>query len=468
MKGLFLSIQGRLFLWLAAFTSLLMVGIGVFLYYEVRSLVCDSLDRTLHSKMQIVRGLLHIENGAIELELSEVISGEYSTPRSGHYYKVMMDGRALAASPSLADEDFTFARRVVLFHGTPGEGTYDSTGPDKEPVRVLRNDFSFLGRDASVYVAESLVDSLNMIGMFRRVLFIVVPASIVVVCLVGLCIVRRSIRPLKAFSTRIEAITHKTMGERINTANEVKELVGLAGSFNAMLDRLQRAFESQRRLVSDASHELKTPVTVIKSQCDVVLRKERTGEEYREALATVQAVAGNMIRLVRSLLSLARLDSGMLAPVDFRPVVLKECMRDAVALVMPLADKKRIALRMDIHESLLVSGDRERLIEAFLNIVDNAVKYNREGGRVEITALREGAMIQMKVVDTGIGIKEENRAKIFERFYRENTAGDAEGTGLGLSIAKTILEAHGGEIRVASEQGKGSAFSMILPDNGSP
>lgn len=464
MKKVLTSIKGRLFFWFFAVASVLLLALGLFMYYEIKEIVFRSVDQTLHSKVQLITGLLHEEHGMIELELSEVISGEYSIPRSGHYYKVIMDREVLAASQSLVDDTYDLAAGALDYDDrTLNEKVFTSLGPDGERIRVLQHDLEFLGKHFSVFVAESLTGSLAMIGAFRRFLVVVIPVSIVIVSLVGLWITHRSLQPVSMFSRRITTITHKNLNERIEVKTEARELAGLADSFNGMLNRLQQAFEAEQRLISDAAHELKTPVSVIKTHCDVILQKERTTDELLETLHIIKAVSEHMGKLIKDLLSLARLDSGILSPSHFKNISLNECIRQAILLATPAAEKKQVCITASLAHDITISGDKERIIEAILNLLENAVNYNNDGGIVEVATAIKGTAVHIAVKDTGVGITKEDAAPIFERFYRAGSSRNVEGTGLGLSIAKAIIGAHEGMITVESEFGKGSCFTIILP-----
>lgn len=466
MKKILKSIKGQLFFWFFTFSSAILLAVGLFMYYEIKEIVFNSVDHTLHSKMQIITGLLHEEHGMIELELSEVISGEYSIPRSGHYYKVIMDGKILAASPSLVDDNYNLTSGTLEYHDRElKEKVFTAIGPDGEPIRVLRRDLEFLGRSFSVFVAESLTDSLIMIGTFRKLLLTIIPVSIFIVSLVGLWITNKSLKPVNILSGRIKTITHKNLNERIDAETEAEELIGLADSFNEMLNRLQQAFEAEKRLISDASHELKTPVSVIKTHCDVMLQKERSNEELVETLKTIKTVSENMGKLIKELLSLTRLDSGILSPANFKKISLNECVLQAIQLTKPLAERKNVSVKTLLVNDINIIGDKDRLTEAFLNMIENAVNYNKDNGTVEIETAIKNNKVNISIKDTGIGIKKEDLDRIFERFYRTDASRSVEGTGLGLSIAKAILEAHGGMIKAESEFGKGSCFTITLPLN---
>jgi hypothetical protein len=458
------SIKVRLFIWSFALTALMLIAIGWFLLHEVKVIIFGSIDSALHAKGQLITGLLHEERDDVEFELSEIILGEYSIPRSGHYYKVLLDGQILASSPSLVDEGFDLASSMLEFIDTDkGEKVYSSAGPNKEPIRTLHRSFKAYGRTVDIFVAESIRDNIAMINAFQHILLIVIPLCLLTICLVSGWIIKHSLKPLDVFSFSIRRITHKSLGDRLEVEAEVQELNGLATSFNEMLGRLQKAFESERRLISDASHELKTPVSVIKAHCDVLLLKERTVDEYRDSLETIREISDNMGRLTKDLLSLARLDAGMLSPLGFREISLTACVQKALRLTLSRAERRSVNIVLSLAEDLFVNGDEDRLSEAFLNLIENAICYNRENGSVEISAGKENGVVRLTVADTGTGIAEEDRERIFDRFYRTDAARSTEGTGLGLSIVKSIIENHHGTIEVESKPGMGSCFSIILP-----
>jgi heavy metal sensor kinase len=302
-----------------------------------------------------------------------------------------------------------------------------------------------------------------MIDTFKRFLQVTISLSILLLCLTAWWIARISLRPLKEFSSTIETITHKNLNEQIDTETTTNELTTLARSFNALLDRLNHVFESQKRLVADASHELKTPLSVIRTQCDVVLQRARTPEEYMEALQTIKAYSQNMTRLINNLLSLARLDAGLISAPSFTPVSIRECVDQAVEMTKQLADERRVQITTSVDESLFIMGIETGLMEAFLNIIENAVRYNREGGTVTVCAVKQEKQAVITISDTGVGIRDGDRERVFERFYRADSVRNIEGTGLGLSIVKSVISAHGGKIDVRSEPGKGSSFTVVLP-----
>lgn len=311
------SIKGRLFLWFFTFSSFFLIILSIFLYYKIKDIVFSSIDKTLFSKSQIITGLLHEEHGVIELELLEVVSGEYSMARSGHYYKVVMDGKILALSPSLVDYDFNVTSGTVQSSSeVVKDKVFVSTGPNNEPIRILQHDLTFLGKPVSVFVAESLEYSLYMINTFKHLLLIVIPISILIGGIVGLWITRRSLSPLDIFSLEVSQISYKNLDKRIDIKAHVQELRNLAESFNNMMDRLQKAFKAEyenerkkvaietlKRLMVTLSHYLLNANMIIggevrhaqklKSNKDTLISLESIMEQAKK----IDAVIGSLKKI---------------------------------------------------------------------------------------------------------------------------------------------------------------------------
>ncbi|MCK5506375.1 MAG: HAMP domain-containing protein [Thermodesulfovibrionia bacterium] len=458
------SIKGRLFFWSLLITSTVLIALGISLYLEIKSSILHSVEHTLHSKVQILKGLLHEEHGAIEFELAEVLYGEYSIPRSGHYYKVILDNEVLASSPSLVGEDFDLdSGELIFFDAELQQKASTSIGPANEQVMVLRHDFSIFDKPATVYAAQSLEEEVLMINKFRNILLGLIMLNVLVLAFAALWIAKRSLRPLEEFSAHIKGITHKNMSERIDPEFQVDEVRNVAESFNSMLDRLQAAFESEKHLVADASHELKTPLSVIKAQCEVLLQKDRTTEEYTKALNKINSIADDMKKLLTDMLLLTRIDSGIVSSTNFKSISLCDCIERAIKLTEFMGEKKHIKINKDISADIVVNGDPDSLTEMFMNIIENTIKYSEENSAVEISLMTNSREAAVEIKDHGKGIGEEELGRIFDRFYRADASRSSEGTGLGLSIAKAIAETHGGKITVKSKVGKGSSFILTLP-----
>jgi signal transduction histidine kinase len=242
-------------------------------------------------------------------------------------------------------------------------------------------------------------------------------------------------------------------------------LKGIASSFNRAFAGLEGAFNRQRQFVGDASHELKTPLAVILAQAEVSLRRDRKPDEYKTALAGIADAAKMMSLIIEKLLQLARLHSDKFS-LQMEKTPLNEILETSLKLLRPVADRKGIVLHMPEDNTYSVHGNREALQEAFVNIIENAIKYNVPGGRITISLKKEGEFIVAEIADTGVGIPEEDVGKVFDRFYRVDKSGSREsgGIGLGLSIVREIVRLHGGRIEIKSRINEGSAVSLYLPE----
>ena len=280
---------------------------------------------------------------------------------------------------------------------------------------------------------------------------------------VGAWLVSLSLRPIGEISSAAAKISSGDLSQRISASETESELGQLATVLNTTFGRLDAAFARQQQFTSDAAHELRTPVSVILTQTQGTLNKERSGPEYRETLEACQRAAQRMRRLIESLLELARLDAGE-SGGKREPLDLSACAAECAELVRPLADERRITLHTEFS-SAPCSGDADQLALVITNLLSNAIHYNHDGGEVRIVTRQENGNGFVTVSDNGLGIAPEHLPHIFDRFYRADAARtSSQGrSGLGLAITKAIVEAHGGTIEVTSEPGKGSSFQVRLP-----
>ncbi len=277
---------------------------------------------------------------------------------------------------------------------------------------------------------------------------------------------RRVIRPIEEISATAADISLSNLSRRIDVTGTETELTGLARTLNQMFDRIESAFSQQVRFTADASHELRTPVAVILSHAELALDKPRPVEELRETIETCRRSALRMRSLIESLLTLARFDSGEVK-LESRSFDLMRTVGDGIALVRPLADKRRITFQINLSPAT-ATGDPDRIAQVITNLLTNAIRYNHDQGMVTVTLQSLPAETVLTVSDTGIGIPPEHLAHIFERFYRVDNARSRKdgGVGLGLAICKSIVTAHGGQISVSSHLNRGTKFEVRLPKAG--
>jgi len=273
----------------------------------------------------------------------------------------------------------------------------------------------------------------------------------------------RALRPIADISATAARIANGDLTQRIRTTDTESELGRLAHDLNDTFARLQASFARQAQFTADASHELRTPVSVVLTQTQSALAREHPAGEYRESLAACQRAAQRMRSLIECLLTLARLDSAD-TPAATKPCELDRLSREVVELLLPLANEQGVQLEVNLSPAHCLAN-ADQLAQVVNNLLSNAIHYNRPGGTVRVAVYCEPTTAVLTVSDTGLGIPPEDIPHIFERFYRADKArSGAQGhAGLGLAITKAIVEAHGGSIEVASEPGQGSVFTVRLP-----
>jgi len=339
----------------------------------------------------------------------------------------------------------------------------ETIGEDPFRVRVvpIRRDGVVVGALEVGRAADGVVDTLRTLSV---VLAVAYPLTLLVASFGGLFLAGRALAPIDRLTRQARSITAEDLSRRLDMQLPDDELGRLSRTFDDMIARLDDAFRRQRQFTADASHELRTPLTAIKGQVEVSLSRPRPSVDYRKVLDAVNSEVDRMIRLVASLLMLARADSGH-TPIAQDAVSLSDIAGGAVDGLQPVANEHDIEIRVESAPAVWVQGDKDLLLQLLLNLLDNAVKHTGEGGDVTIGWGTSGNRVRLYVRDTGVGMAPEHLPRIFDRFYRIDTARSrsAGGVGLGLSICRWIAEAHGGSLSVESSPGQGSTFTLSLP-----
>jgi heavy metal sensor kinase len=289
------------------------------------------------------------------------------------------------------------------------------------------------------------------------------PLILLLCGVLGFVIIRRALSPVEELRRHAERISRMNLSERVPMSSERGELADLARTFNEMLDRLEAAVDDLKHLAADAAHELRTPLANLRAEIETAIQKERTVGEYEAVLASVSEEVGRMTRIVSDLLTLAKMDLRQYALEKSR-VPLRSLLEEARETWQAAAEANGIEVRLE-GADVAVSGDPAALGRVFMNLVENAVKYNRRDGKVTISLERAAEAARIRVTDTGVGIPPEHLPKLFHRFYRADRARSREtgGAGLGLAIVKSFIDAHGGTIAVTSSRESGTQFTIDLP-----
>ncbi|MBI4431284.1 MAG: heavy metal sensor histidine kinase [Candidatus Omnitrophica bacterium] len=459
------SIRTRLLLGYAAALLISMLLISTFLYLQVRRDLVRTMKSFLHTEFSATLDL--IQNEAQDTSSMSNFLSRQTLLGKGPYrlnYALFDENGHVIARTEGFSEDLESLR--VLERAGEGESYERSVAGGGGKFHLITQ--SFRNRADMLYFLQFGLDEGGMAGTLVSLagaVLIAIPVILVLAVTGGFYLTQHLLSPIGKLSQSAREITITNLDKELPLTGSGDELDELAKTFNDVFRRLRESYQRIIRFTADASHELRLPITAVKGQAEVVLSRERSLEEYRKVLGDIIEEFNRLSRMINQLLSLSRADSGE-APLELEQVDLDQLLWKLVDFYQPLADEKEIHLAYQKSAPVLVSADRLRLQELFSNLLENAVKYTHNRGSVAISVKNEEAGVKVSVKDTGIGIPKSEQKKIFERFYRVDKSRSREqgGAGLGLSIAETIARAHRGSISVESEPGKGSTFTVILPN----
>jgi len=441
----------RLTLWYVAVLALSTGVIAVLFYVGLETALMDQVDKGIRETAAseaktsvgdfLQTGLEQVPDEASSESMIRVLSGEGQVLGGAGAFRRPSDGRqpraglATVPAPGARAPWRVYTQAVKLPTGEPG---------------WLQAGLSLAGTEAAL-------------ARLRRQLLLGLPLMLLLAGVGGLFLAGRALAPIDHMATAAEQITGSDLSGRMGPQGS-DELGRLAAAFDRMLERLDKAFQRERRFVSDVSHELRTPLTALRGRIEVTLTRPRSRLEYEDTLRALETEVARLTRLSEDLLLLARFDRGVLAP-RMEQVDLSGLLASVAEQVRPLAQARSQMLVEDIEPGLGLCAEPDQLVRLFFNLLDNAVKFSGDGGRIGLTGRRSGASITVAVSDTGAGIGAEHLDSIFERFYRteESRARATGGHGLGLAIANEVVRAHGGALSVSSRLGEGSTFTVTFP-----
>jgi heavy metal sensor kinase len=457
-----LSIRAKLTLWYFSLAALVLVAFAVAIYLYFSRGLLNTIDASLRN---------HAERFAQAVGHPSAID-EPSQPGvlilAPQFVSVLnRDGKVTDQIPDSEGHEVPVIKPALDRAATEWKPQFDEVSlSETEHVRII----TWPARDEDgelffVVVGQSLRDVQRAQKQLILLLAIANPLALLLASLGGLWLASRALSPVDRLTRAAERIGRGNLSERVEEHRSRDEIGRLGATFNQMISRLEQAFERERRFTADASHELKTPLAVLRGDIEVALRRERTPEEYQRVLQSSLEEIARLTKLTEDLLTLARSDEGE-SVLELEQVQLDQLASEARVYIAPLADSAGVALSYDAPASpVVVEGDQKRLKQLLVNLLDNAIKYTPAGGSARLALAVEDANAVIEVTDTGRGIPAAALPHIFERFYRQTDPRDSRvtGFGLGLAISKWIVDAHGGSIEVNSREGRGSSFTVRLP-----
>jgi heavy metal sensor kinase len=458
------SLRFRITAWYAALLAGALLIFGVSVYLGLERYLYWNLQRTLTAEIQTMGTQLLSQHpfkrgNWLETEIEEA----YAPEINNHFIRVIQEGVG-----------------VLYVSGTPKDGSFDPSGiplPDVtgDHSRITRpkggrlsiEGMAFTTPDGSKFIVESGSPNRPIEVVLHGLLLtfaIYMPFIIFVAVGSGYWLMRRSLQPVDEITRRAEGITSTNLSQRLPVISTGDELERLSVSLNRMIGRLDAAFQHINRFSADASHELRSPLTILQLELEGMVQSQRLNPTLTDQIGSALEETQRMSHIVESLLAISRLDAGE-AKIQMARLDFGQLAASTTEQMKLLAEEKSIRLTSNVTGNVYVDGDRSHLQQVVVNLVANAIKYTQEGGEVELRVFRRSNIAVLEVSDNGAGIPDYALPHVFERFYRADKARSREsgGAGLGLAIVKAICTAHGAELSVSSHEGRGSVFRVELP-----
>jgi heavy metal sensor kinase len=465
------SLRFRITAWYAGLLAGTLMVFGASVYLGLKRYLDWTLQRTLVAQCRTISTELLSQLPAKDMEwLATEINEAYAPAVNGLFIRV--------AHLNVAHLN----KDVVYLSGAPKDSAFDPSRipfPSNEELdgprnlqfesgnRLLINSMTVTTTDGNRFIVESGAPYLQIEVVLHGLLLtfaIYMPFVVSLAVAGGYWLMRRSLQPVDEITKRAEGITSTNLSERLPVIRSGDELERLSMSLNRMIERLDNAFEHINRFSADASHELRTPLTILQLELESIAQNYRRDASLGDQIGSALEETNRMSRIVESLLTISRLDAGEVK-MDKLRLDLGELAASTANEMKLLAEEKLISLSVDADRGVHVVGDRVRLQQVVVNLIDNSIKYTQVGGAIKVRIVREENTAIIEVSDNGLGIPAHALPHVFERFYRADKARSRAtgGAGLGLSIVKAICAAHNGEIKVSSQEGHGSSFRVELP-----
>jgi len=450
--SIYKSIKFRLTVWYLIAIVLPLVAFGAVAYFMLSKNLYRNLDLALQVRVAELQNSITVTDHQISFE------------QKFNDLVLIYDADSVLLQRLGPNVRFSIIEKMVqqALFGQSGFLTTPTT--EGQGVRLYAAPFNLDSRTRVAVIVGRLTSEIqDMLSIFRVIIIYSALAVVLLAGVGGMFLANRTLQPVDHITDIAREIGEGDLSRRINIQSE-DELGRLASTLNRMIARLEEAFQKQRQFAADASHELRTPLAIIQAESSLALDKKRTQVEYRRSLDLVSQEVTYMSEIIGKLLLLARNDAGI-EPLNLQEVNVKDLFTELSSDVEALAQEKGVAFNLGPMDNLTVKGDRFRLRQLFLNILDNAIRYTPSGGTVSSLLVRKNGSALVSISDTGMGIPAEDLPFIFDRFYRVDKARSRPdgGLGLGLAIASSIAKLHGGGIEVESQVGKGSTFQITLP-----
>ncbi len=460
------SLRSRVTFFYAGMLALALLFFSVIVYEGARAYLTKSLERQLGNTANSIVAdyLVPLPEKGRAWFLGEM-SESYPAGISDPFVRVSRGGIVLYQSGDMRDPLVRVTGLPMPDPGSADRMLRRTRAAGGQPLLIYSTVYWPAGGPAMVVEAGASMEPLfELLHSLFLILLISTPVILAVSAAGGYVLMARALQPVVALTEQTEHVGRKQMGERLTIIRSGDELERLSLALNRMIDRLEEALAHNQRFSADASHELRTPLTIIRGELEALLHLAALPAAAVEGIGSALEEGDRMAQIVHSLMTISRLDGGG-ERMEMQPIELASVLRATLEHMSLLAEEKRIALSCEAASPAYVMGDRMRLKQVIVNLIDNAIRYTAADGRIRARLAFEGARVVLTVADDGIGVPAHAVPHVFERFYRTDQARSREsgGTGLGLAIVRSICGAHGGGISIESVEGKGTTMRVELP-----
>ena len=462
------SLRSRLTLWYTVLLGLPLMVFAVGCYLVFARTLMRRTDRFIGDALTAFSGELAAERRTA-LNAVEAMRSTVDEVRFRDLHIAILDSGGRVVIMTARPESEVGNRIVAALRGRdPAKPLLLTLPGEQGAYRVISRPLAVDGQQFSLTGTYSLSDIEDMLRRIREMFLVAIPLLVLSAATGASVLARRSLAPVALMGAQAATITASSLDQRLPVGGG-DELVGLARVVNDLLDRLEGSFAQQRRFVADASHELRTPAAILRTEADVTLSRDHRPEaEYRASVTVIQDAARRLTRIVDELFLLARADAGHLV-AQREALSLEDLVHDAARAVRAVADQRAVRIELRRLVEAPFQGDSDLLGRLLLNLLDNAIKYSPEGGTVEVDMTRRNGHCEITVVDAGPGIPPAAHEQVFERFFRVDAARSrsessvTSGAGLGLAIARRIAEMHAGRLELAESRPGRTEFRLTLP-----
>lgn len=461
------SISFRLVAWYAGWLAVIFLLLCALLYFDLRRFLENDLRESQSRRARQIANtlLVHVKQTG-EAAVASQTKDWYEPEINDRFIRITRaNGTLVYVSEAPKDQSFDPAEVPMSAPSSEPEFSRKLKLSGGNTLLIAGLNFKSSGNPDYLVEFGSLLDPVEtMLNHLFLQLALGLPLAVIIITAGGYLLVRRALTPVEQITRAAERITQHNLSERLPVSSTGDELERLSISLNRMIARLDDAFQNSKRFVADASHDLRTPLTILRGELEHLAEDARLDAELRDRAGSMLEEVVHLGKIVEQLFTLSRLDAGE-AQTEWTRFDLAELAKTTVEQMNLLAEDKGVSIACDARQPVPVKGNPVRLKQAVVNLLDNAIKYTPEKGAIQLRVFAANGHALLEVEDNGIGIPPDALPHVFERFYRVDKArsAESESAGLGLSIVKSICTAHGAEVEAQSSVGRGSCFRVRLP-----